>query len=266
MSIFEYTFMRHALIAAALIALIAPCIGVVIVLKRLSGIGEATSHSALGGIAFGMAFGINPVVSAIIFSVFAALGIEGFRRRFSKYSEISASVVMSAGIGLTALFSGFIKSGNANLNSFMFGSIVAVSDFELGITIGLCAIIVCASVMLYKELFYITFDEEAAFLSGMPVRKINFVFMILTAMTVAVASRIVGALMISSLIVIPVACSMMVAKSYKQTLIYAILFSEIFTLLGLILSFYFDLRPGGIIVILGVVILMILVIKNSFHE
>ena len=266
MSIFEYTFMRHALIAAALIALIAPCIGVVIVLKRLSGIGEATSHSALGGIAFGMAFGINPVVSALIFSVFAALGIEGFRRRFSKYSEISASVVMSAGIGLTALFSGFIKSGNANLNSFMFGSIVAVSDFELGITIGLCVIIVCASVMLYKELFYITFDEEAAFLSGMPVRKINFVFMILTAMTVAVASKIVGALMISSLIVIPVACSMIVAKSYKQTLIYAILFSEIFTLFGLILSFYFDLRPGGIIVILGVVVLMIMVIGSSFKK
>ncbi len=266
MSIFEYAFMRHAIIAAALIALIAPCIGVVIVLKRLSGIGEATSHSALGGIAFGMAFGINPVVSAIIFSVFAALGIEGFRRRFSKYSEIASSVVMSAGIGLTALFSGFIKNGNANLNSFMFGSIVAVSDFELAITIGLCIVIVCASVMLYKELFYITFDEEAAFLSGIPVRKINFVFMILTAMTVAVASRIVGALMISSLIVIPVACSMILAKSYKQTLVYAIIFSEFFTLSGLILSFYFDLRPGGIIVILGVAVLMIMVIKSSFKK
>ena len=260
MDIFSYGFMRSAFIAAGLIALIAPCIGVVIVLKRLSGIGEATSHSALGGIAFGMAMGINPVLGAVIFSLLAAFGIEGFRKKFEKYSEIAPSVIMSAGIGLTALFSGFIKSGNANLNSFMFGSIVAVTDSELIVTALLSAIVLVATLLLYHKLFYITFDEEAAVISGLPTGKINFIFMLLTDLTVSVASRIVGALMISSLLVIPVACAMIIAKSYKQTFIYSIAFSELFTLGGLLLSYYMDLRPGGTIVILGVITLMVLML------
>ncbi len=266
MDIFSYGFMRSAFAAAAMVALIAPVIGVIIVLKRLSGIGEATSHSALGGVAFGMAVGINPVLGAVVFSVLAAFGIELFGRSFKKYSEIAAAVVMSAGIGLTALFSGFIRSGNTNLNSFMFGSIVAVSGAELFITAALSAVVIIVSFLLYRELFYITFDEDAALVSGISVKKINFIFTLLTALTVSVASRIVGALMISSLMIIPVACAMLIAKSYKQTVCLSILFSECFTLSGLVISYYFDLRPGGTIVILGVVVLMILMVifnKNN---
>jgi len=260
MDIFSFSFMRSAFIAAACIALVAPCIGVIIVLKRLSGIGEATSHSALAGIALGLATGINPVLGAIVFSLLAALSIESFRKRFKKYSEISTAVVMSAGIGLTALFSGFIRSSSGSLNSFMFGSIVAVSDTEVWVTVLLTAAVVAVMLLLYKELFYITFDEELANISGVPVKHINFIFIIITAITVSIASRIVGALMISSLMVIPVACAMTVAKSYKHTMIFSIIFSEIFTIGGLVLSYYFDLRPGGTIVILGVVVLIFIMV------
>lgn len=259
MSIFEYDFMRKALFAAVLIALAAPCIGVVIVLKRLSGIGESASHSALGGVAFGLAFGIDPLLGAIIFSLAAMLGIEGFRKAFARYSEIATTVVMSAGIGLTALFSGMIKSGTANLNSFMFGSIASVGDYEIFITAGLSAAVLIVTLILYKELFFITFDEEAAHLAGVPVGKINFAFMVLTAITVSAASRIVGALMIASLMVIPVACAMVTAKSYKQTMIQSVCYAELFTVAGLVISYYsdgVDLRPGGTIVILGVIVLI----------
>ena len=257
-NIFAYEFMQRAFIAAALIALIAPCIGITIVLKRLSAIGDAASHSALAGIALGLAVGINPVLGAVIFAVAAVLGIEAFRKRFSRYPEIATVIVMSAGIGLTAVISGFITDGSQNLNSFMFGSIVAISDFELYMTIILAVLVLIVSMLLYKEIFYITFDEQASGLAGVPVKSINLIVMVLTAVTVSVASRVVGALMISSLLVIPVAAAMLVAKSYKQTLVTAIVFAEAFTLIGLVMSFYLNLRPGGTIVLLGVVTLTVL--------
>lgn len=257
--------MRRAFLAAAMIAVIAPCIGAPIVLKRLSSIGDATSHSALAGIALGLVFGINPILSAVIFSILAVLGIEALRKVFKFYGEIATVVVMSAGIGLTAVLSGFITNGSSNLNSFLFGSIVAISDFEMYLTIGLGIAVIAVSALLYKELFFVTFDEEAARLSGVPVGTINFIIMTLTAITVSVASRVVGALMISSLLVIPVAAAMTIARSYKQTMVLSIIFAEIFTLAGLFISYYLDLRPGGTIVLLGVIFLIIimLVTKNK---
>ncbi len=257
---FSYAFMQRAFIAAIIIAFIAPCIGVPIVLKRLSAIGDATSHSALAGIAIGLLLGINPVLGGLIFSVLAVLGIEFFRKAFSKFSEIAAVVIMSAGIGLTALVSGFITSGAANLNAFMFGSIVAISDFELWLTVILGAIVLSAFALMRHELFFITFDEEAARLSGIKTGLVNTVLMLLTAITVSVASRVVGALMISSLMVIPVACAMMIGKSYRLTVIWSVIFAQIFAVFGLIISYFADLRPGGTIVLLGVITLIILMI------
>jgi zinc transport system permease protein len=256
-NIFAHAFMIKAFLAAVMIALCSPCIGLPIVLKRFSAIGDAASHSALGGIAFGLLIGINPVVGAILFSIAAVLGIEGLRKKFGTYSDIATVVIMSAGIGLTAVLSGFIKNGSANINSFMFGSIVAISDFELILTFILSALVVAVTLLLYKEIYYITFDEEAAMLSGIPVKAINLILMVLTAITVSVASRIVGALMISSMLVIPAATAMLISKSYKSTLALSIVFAEIFTISGLFASYYLNLRPGGTIVLTGVVVLVI---------
>ena len=255
--IFTYPFMIKAFAVAFMISLCAPCIGLPIVLKRFSAIGDATSHSALGGIAFGLLIGINPIVGAVVFSIAAVLTIEKLRKSFGTYQEIATVVIMSAGIGLTAVLSAFIKNGSANINSFMFGSIVAISDFELWLSLVLTSLVLILTLLLYKENFAIAFDEESAGLCGIPVRAINFIMMLLTAIVVSVASRIVGALMISSLLVIPVATSLLISKSYKQTLILSIIISEFITLLGLYISFYINLRPGGTIVLLGVIVLIV---------
>lgn len=261
--IFTYPFMIKAFAVAFMISLCAPCIGLPIVLKRFSAIGDATSHSALGGIAFGLLIGINPIVGAVVFSIVAVLTIEKLRQSFGTYQEIATVVIMSAGIGLTAVLSAFITNGSANINSFMFGSIVAISDFELWLSLALTSLVLILTLILYKENFAIAFDEESAGLCGIPVRAINFIMMLLTAIVVSVASRIVGALMISSLLVIPVATSMLISKSYKQTLILSIVISEFITLLGLYISFYMNLRPGGTIVLLGVVVLIITSISKK---
>lgn len=261
MEIFQYDFMIKAFIVGILLAVIIPCIGIIVVLKRLSMIGDALSHSSLAGVAAGLVMGINPIVGAVVTCIAAALGIEAIRKKIPKFSEMSIAIVMSAGIGLAGVLSGFIKNA-ANFNSFLFGSIVAISDFELLLVIGISCAVLLAFVLLYKELFYVAFDERAARLAGVPVKVINFIFTILTAITVSVAARTVGALIVSSLMVVPVACAMQLGKSYKQTVLYSVCFAVGFTVIGLFVSYYARLRPGATIVLVGVIcLLLILLVK-----
>lgn len=252
----QYDFMRKAFIVGILLAIIVPCIGLIVVLRRLSMTGDALSHMSLAGVAFGLIIGINPVLGATLACIVAAFGIELIRKRFNKYSEMAIAIIMSAGVGLAGVLSGFV-SNTSNFNSFLFGSIVAITNFELIMVVIISIIVIITFVLLYKELMYMAFDEKSAIMAGVPVRPINIIFTVLTALTVSVASRTVGALIISSLMVIPTACAMQYGKSYKQTLFYSIIFAVIFTIIGLTVSYYQGLKPGGTIVLTGVIFLII---------
>jgi zinc transport system permease protein len=262
MAIFEFEFMRRAFMVGIMLALIIPCIGVIVVLKRLSMIGDSLAHTSLAGVAAGLILNINPIAGAIAACIAASLGIEYIRKKLPKFAEMSMAITMSAGIGLAGVLSGFVKN-SANFNSFLFGSIVAISDFELRLVAIVCAIVLLAFVLLYKELFFISLDERLARLAGVPVWAVNFIFTILTAVTVSVAARTVGALIVSSMMVIPTACAMQLAKSYKKTVLYSIGFAVLFMVSGLFLSYYQRLKPGATIVLIGVVCLvLILIVKN----
>ena len=263
MAILEYDFMRRAFLAGILLAVIVPCIGIIVVLKRLSMMGDALSHTSLAGVAAGLVMGINPILGAVVTCIAAALGIEAIRKRIPKFSEMSIAIIMSAGIGLAGVLSGFVKNA-ANFNSFLFGSIVAISDFEMVLVVCISCAVLLTFLLLYKELFYIALDEQSARLAGIPVKSINFIFTILTAVTVSIAARTVGALIVSSLMVVPVACGMQVGKSYKQTVVYSILFAVSFTIAGLFLSYYLRLKPGGTIVLIGVLCLVALLLIKRF--
>jgi len=263
MDIFQYEFMRKAFLAGILLAVVIPLIGMVVVLKRLSMIGDALSHSSLAGVAAGLIMGINPIVGAMAASVVAALGIEAVRKKIPRHGEMAVAIVMSAGVGLAGVLSGFAGSG-ANFNSFLFGSIVSISDFELYLVIGVSALVLLAVLVLYRELFYVSFDERAARLAGVPVRVVNFIFVILTALTVSIAARTVGALIVSSMMVVPVACAMQLGKSFRGTMAYSVVFAVSFTVTGLFLSYYKGLRPGGTIVLVGVAVLLaVLALKTA---
>ncbi|MDR1246554.1 MAG: metal ABC transporter permease [Clostridiales Family XIII bacterium] len=262
MAIFEYDFMRRAFAVGLLLAVIIPCIGIIIVLKRLSMIGDALSHSSLAGVAAGLIMGINPIVGAGAACIIAALGIEGIRKKLPKYSEMSIAIVMSASIGLAGVLSGLVKNA-ANFNSFLFGSIVAISDFEMILVVCVSFAVMAAFVLLYKELFYVALDERAARIAGVPVRSVNFIFTVLTAVTVAVASRTVGALIVSAMMVVPTACAMQFGKSYKQTVLFSIAFAVAFTVIGLFLSYYARLKPGGTIVLTGVLCFLLILLAKK---
>lgn len=265
MEILQYTFMQRAFLSGILLAVITPFIGITIVLKRMSMIGDALSHASLAGVAAGLILGINPVAGAGIICVFAALGIEGTRKKLPRYSEMAIAIIMSAGIGLAGVLSGYVKS-SANFNSFLFGSIVSVSREELLLICLISVIVFLVLALFYREFLYIAFDENATRISGVPVRKLNFMFTLLTALTVSVASRTVGTLIISSMLVVPVACGMQLGKSYLHTLIWAIVIAVITTIAGLTLSFYVGVKPGGAIVLLEVICFLFSVIYRSIRR
>ena len=247
MEMFEYAFMQRAFIVGVLLALIIPLIGVTVVLRRLSMLGDALSHTSLAGVAAGLLLNVNPVFGASVFCVGAAFGIEGIRRRFPRYAELSISVMLSAGVGLAGVLSGFTKNA-ANFNSFLFGSIVAISDAELYSVAAVSLLVLLASVLLYKEL-------------------VSTIFTMLTAVTVAIAARTVGALIVSSMMVLPVACAMQLARSYRGTVWASIGFAELFTISGLVIAYYGGLKPGGTIVLMGVVCLIgILIVKSAVER
>ena len=259
MSILQYGFMQRAFLVGMLLAVITPCIGITIVLKRMSMIGDALSHSSLAGVVLGLILGVNPVAGAVVMCIVAALGIEAIRKKIPRYSEVAISIVMSAGIGLAGVLSGFVKN-SANFNSFLFGSIVAISDAEMISVIVVSVVVLVLFLLLYKELFYISLDERSARLAGVPVGIVNFIFTIMIAVTVSVAARTVGALMVSSMMVVPVACAMQLGKNFKQTVWYAVGLNVLFMIIGLFAAFYLGLKPGGTIVLVGVAALLIIFI------
>ena len=140
---------------------------------------------------------------------------------------------------------------------------MAISNFELITVIVLSIAVMIIMILLYKELFYIAFDEEGAYLSGVPVRSVNLIFTILTAIVVSIAARTVGSLVISSLMIIPVACAMLISKSYLQNTVLSVMFAILFTLAGLILTAFYDLKPGGTIVLIGICVLIVILMVRK---
>lgn len=266
MEILQYDFMQKAFAAGIMVAFTCPLIGIFIVLKRLSMIGDTLSHASLAGIAAGMLWGFYPFWGALIFSMIAAFLIERLRKSFARYEELSNSIILSTGIGLAVVFIGLAKGYNTDLMGYLFGSIAAVSTQDIYLMIFLSIIIIFSVFILYHKLFYIAFDEEGAQISGISVSFLNIYLTLLTAFTVVVSMRIVGVFMVSSLLVIPVASAMQVGKGFKNTLWLSVAFALIAVIIGLFLSYYLDIAPGGTIVLFSVLILIMTLIFNGLRK
>lgn len=265
--ILQYEFMQRAFIAGIMVAITCPLIGIFIVLKRLSMIGDTLSHASLAGIAAGMLWGFYPFWGALAFSIGGAIAIEKLRKTFSKYAEISNSIILSTGIGLAVVMIGLAKGFNTDLMGYLFGSIAAVNTQDIYLMGVLSLIIIVSVIVLYRKLFYTAFDEEGAQISGISVAFINMYLTILTGLTVVVSMRIVGIFMVSSMLVIPVAAAIQSGTGFIKTMVLSVVFALISVISGLILSYYLDIAPGGTIVLLSVLILLIVIsakgIKNK---
>ncbi len=190
------------------------------------------------------------------FSVAGSLFIERLRSVYKHYQELAIPIILSGGIGISVIFISLANGFNTDLFSYLFGSVSAVSRLDLWIIVGISLVVVLVVVLLYKELFLLSFDEEHAKASGISAKWIHFIFILVVALVIAASMRIVGTLLVSALMTLPVAASIRIAKGFKQAIFLSILFGELSVLAGLILSYYLDLAPGGTIVMLSILILI----------
>ncbi len=270
--ILQYEFLRNSFITGMIIGVIAPLLGVFIVVRRLSLIADALSHVTLAGIAanlllskqFAFFAGISPLYMGTVFSVAGALFIEKLRSVYKHFQELAIPIILSGGVGLGVIFISLADGFNTDLFGYLFGSVSAVGRTDLYLIILISIVVIMVVFALYKELFILSFDEEHARASGLHVKSIHFVFIVLVALVIAASMRIVGILLVSSLMTLPVAASIRIAKGFKQTIILSIIFGEVSVLGGLTFSYYLDLAPGGTIVMIAVLILILTMAVKKF--
>nr|WP_252314829.1 metal ABC transporter permease [Sinobaca sp. H24] len=268
---FHYEFLRNAFFAGIIIGFLAPVLGVFIVVRRMALVTDALSHITLTGIAFHLLLSqsvvflqaLNPLYMGMAFSVGGSILMEKLRHVYKHYQEIAVPIILSSGIGLGVVFISLADGFNNDLFNYLFGSVLAVTSADLT---AITAVLVAVTVLLllfYKELLFLAFDEEQARVSGIPYKWLNFLFIIMTALVIASSMRIVGILLVSALVTLPVAAAIQLSKSFKQMFIYSIIIGEISVISGLVSAFYLNVAPGGMIVLIALSILLLVIASRK---
>ena len=243
--------MQLALVAGLVIGASAPLIGVFLVQKRLSLIGDGIGHVAVAGVGAGLLFGMSPMWTAMVVAVVAALAIEWLRSRGRTTGDLALALLFYGGIAAGVVLAGR-SATNANLQPYLFGSILTVTENDVYTVVALGALIIVAIGLTRRALFAVVLDEESAHVAGIPVGVLNALLAVLTAVTVVAAMRVMGVLLVAALMVLPVATSRVVARSFRTTTLGAGAVGMVAVVLGLAAARQWALAAGGAIVLVAV--------------
>jgi zinc transport system permease protein len=245
----SHDFMRLAFASGAVVGVLAPAVGFFLVQRRMSLIGDGIGHVAFAGVAAGYLLGISPVATALVASVVGAIAVEWLRANRRTAGDQALALLFYTGIALGVVLISAAGALNANLFAFLFGSILTVTrgDLLLVVTLGAAGLALIA--LLYRALVAVALDEEGAKVSGVPVGLLNVAVAGLAGVTIALSMRTVGILLIAALMVLPVTAASRVARSVSSTLAIAMTIGLLSVFIGLTISYYADLAPGGAIVL-----------------
>jgi zinc transport system permease protein len=263
-SMFDYAFFQRAFIGGICAAVLCSLLGVFIVLKRAALIGEGVAHLSFGGIALGLFLSIYPLDTALVLSLVGIFIISYMQRKKIVYSEMAIGIMISFGLALGAVLSSLKGGFNVDLFSYLFGSILTITTEDLYVIIGLSAAVLAFALLFFKELMHMTFDEQGARLSGVPVMLFDLAFNVVLAITVVVSIKVVGSLLVSALLIIPASSAMQLSKSFRGTVSISIVLGVIAVVLGLVTSFVYDIATGGAIVMFSIVIFLLCVGLKRF--
>ena len=265
--ILTYGFMQLALLAAFFVGLAAPMVGVFLVQRRLSLIGDGMGHVALAGVAVGVVTSQAPVLTALIFAVLAAVGVELVRARGRTSADVALAVMFYGGIALgVVVISTAPGSTPTSLDSYLFGAISTTTDTDVMVFAALALVVVGVTWALRPRLFAVANDEEYARATGMRVTALNITLAILTAVTVVVAMRVVGLLLISALMIVPNATAQLVARSFRSAIRIAVVIGVVCSVGGVTMSYYLDTPAGGTIVLLAIALFLLAASYSSVHD
>lgn len=258
-SLLDFDFMRRALVAAALVGLIAPLIGVFLVQRRLALLGDGMGHVALTGVGLAFLLGTAPIPTAMATAVVGAFLIEFIRYRSRTAGDVALALLFYGGIAGGVMFASLAPGrGTAALNSYLFGSLSTVAEGDLVALGVLCLLVIVVIAILGRELFAVSLDPDIAAVQGIRVRAMSTLMAILAAVVVVVGMRVVGLLLVSAIMIVPVAAAQQVTRSFRGTAILAIVLGLVASVAGLVGSFYVEVPPGPTIVLVALLCFAVL--------
>jgi zinc transport system permease protein len=251
MSLLTYDFVVRALVGALFTGLAAPAVGTYLVQRRLALMGDGVGHIAVTGVALGLLTGTSPTLTAVAVAVVGAVVIELVRAGGRTSGDVALALLFYGGIAGGVLLTGLAGQSAATLNTYLFGSITTISGADVWVTVGLAVVVVTLAVGLAPQLFAVAHDQEFARVAGLDVRVYNLLVSVMAAVTVTVAMRTVGLLLVSALMVVPVATAQQVTRAFRTTLAAAMAIGMVASLGGVAVSAYVDAAPGATIVLLA---------------
>ncbi|GGM27973.1 metal ABC transporter permease [Haloarcula argentinensis] len=269
----EYTFMYRAILVGLCVGVIAPLIGTFLVHRQLALIGDALAHTAFAGVAVGLflnavlELSVSPYLTAVVVAVIAALLIELISEATDAYNDVSMAIVLSTGFALGTVLISLNAGGLAvGINQYLFGNLSTVSAENAVIMLGLFSVIVATVALTRNQLLYVTFDETAAAVAGIPVAWYNRIMVMLTALVVVGAMQIMGVILVAAMLVVPVAGATQVSRSFSESLLVSIVLAELAVLLGIGISYYAGATAGGVIVLVAVGIYVLSVLAGKVRQ
>ena len=260
----SYTFMQKALVAGIAVGLICSFMGTFLVLRRYSLFGDGIAHVAFGGISIGLFLGVFPLWTAFIVSIFGGLGLQKLRQSTKISGDAAVAVVLVSGLAVGVILVSSSGGFSVDLFSFLFGSILLISNEDTIMILAISAGIIATLTILQKQFLHLTFNEEQAKLVGLRTTLLNYAFVVLASITVVTSMRLVGILLISALIVIPNITAMMFGKGFKKTVFISMSIAVISVISGILVSYFLNVAPSGTIVVIAVGILIgTLVLKSA---
>lgn len=255
--ILSFPFIQRAALAGLLVGLSLALLGVFVVLRKMSFFGDAIAHFSFTGIALGFLFNINPIFTAVIFSILLALGIGFIQNKTKISSDTTIGVFFSGAAALGIFIIGLLHGYRSDLFQYLFGDILAITSTDIWIALILAVIIVIAFALLWRQFFKITFNREMAETSGIRVAALEYIFMILLAAATAIAIKIVGIILVTALLIVPAATAKNIARNFKQMIGYTVIFGITSVLVGLFSSYFLNTASGPSIVLTGIILFAI---------
>ncbi len=247
-----FDFMQRALLSALLVGLAAPAVGIFLVQRRLALMGDGIGHIALTGVALGFLLGTAPVLTAVVVATIGAIVIELVRQQGRTGGDVALALMFYGGIAGGVLLIGLAPGGtNANLLSYLFGSLTAVSPGDVVVISALSGLLLLTLAVVGRQMFAVCHDEEYAKVAGLPVGVLNILLAVMAAVTVTVAMRVVGLLLVSALMVVPVATAQQLVRGFRATVVVSLAMGVFASVAGVLGSFYADTAPGALIVVVA---------------
>jgi len=265
-AIFEYQFMQNAIIAGVLASIVCGIIGVMIVEKKLVMMSGGIAHTAYGGVGLGYLLNFPPILGAFFFATAAAFGIGYIKRKGGTRSDVIISMFWSLGMALGILFIALRPGYPPDLSSYLFGNILSVTRADLWLMLLLALLVITVVTIFYQDWKNYLFDEEFAFVMGKPTGFMEYLLLLLVALTVVVLIRVVGIILVISLLAAPAAIAEMISRRFEQRMGFAILFGLLTTLGGLTISYYWNVASGASIVMLSAAIYLLFALREQIQQ